>query len=75
MEIPPEALHVYGQDVRGDDGLPLGCGVYHDEYGPGIITRKWTVEGQSMVAVRFDTGKVARFPLRYSALERISREP
>jgi DNA helicase-2/ATP-dependent DNA helicase PcrA len=74
-EIPPEALHVYGQDVRNDDGFPLGCGVYHDEYGPGIVTRKWTAEGQVMVAVRFDTGKLARFPLKYCALERISREP
>jgi len=75
MEIPPEALHVYGQRREEEDGFPLGCGVYHDEYGPGIITRKWVAEGQTMATVRFDSGKSARFPLRYSALERISREP
>ncbi|MBN1834902.1 MAG: UvrD-helicase domain-containing protein [Spirochaetales bacterium] len=75
MEIPPGALHVYGQRAETDDGFPLGCGVYHDEYGPGIITRKWMAEGQTMVVVSFDSGKSARFPLKYSSLERISRDP
>jgi hypothetical protein len=31
-------------------------------------------EGQSMAAVRFDSGKSGRFALKYSRLERISRE-
>ena len=74
-QIPPESLHVYGQRREEEDGFPLGCGVYHDEYGPGIISRKWNAEGQTMVAVRFDSGKSARFALKYSSLERISREP
>jgi DNA helicase-2/ATP-dependent DNA helicase PcrA len=73
-EIPPELLHVYGRG-REEDRFPLGCGVYHEEYGPGIVTRKWTAEGQPMVAVRFDTGRIARFPVKYSSLERISRDP
>jgi DNA helicase-2/ATP-dependent DNA helicase PcrA len=75
LEIPPAALHVYGQDRAADDGFPLGTGVFHDDYGTGIITRKWTAEGRTMVAVRFESGKIARFPLKYSSLERISREP
>jgi DNA helicase-2/ATP-dependent DNA helicase PcrA len=74
LEIPPESLHVYGQDRAVDDGFPLGAGVFHDDYGTGIITRKWTVEGRTMVAVRFESGRVARFPLKYSALERVSRD-
>ena len=74
-EIPPEALHVYGQAAGGDEGFPLGCGVFHDEYGPGIVTRRWTAEGQSMAVVLFDSGRQARFVLKYSGLERISREP
>jgi DNA helicase-2/ATP-dependent DNA helicase PcrA len=72
-EIPPELLHVYGRG-REEDRFPLGCGVFHEEYGPGIVTRKWTAEGQPMVAVRFDSGRIARFPVKYSSLERISRE-
>jgi DNA helicase-2/ATP-dependent DNA helicase PcrA len=74
-EIPPELLHVYGGRREEEDRFPLGCGVYHEEYGPGIVTRKWTAEGQRMVAVRFDSGRIARFPVRYSCLERISRDP
>jgi DNA helicase-2/ATP-dependent DNA helicase PcrA len=73
-EIPPELLHLYGRPREAEDRFPLGCGVYHEEYGPGIVTRKWTAEGQPMVAVRFDSGRIARFPVKYSSLERISRD-
>jgi DNA helicase-2/ATP-dependent DNA helicase PcrA len=73
-EIPPELLHLYGLPREAEDRFPLGCGVFHEEYGPGIVTRKWTAEGQPMVDVRFDSGRFARFPLKYSKLERISRE-
>ena len=74
-EIPREHLHVYGNQPAEEDGLPPGCGVYHDDYGPGIINRKWEVDGMTMVSVRFESGKIARFPLRYSRLERISTDP
>ena len=74
-EIPREHLHVYGSEPPAEDGYPLGCGVYHDDYGPGIINRKWEVDGLTMVSVRFESGKLARFPLKYSKLERISTEP
>jgi DNA helicase-2/ATP-dependent DNA helicase PcrA len=74
-EIPREHLHVFGSAPPAEDGFPLGCGVYHDDYGPGIVNRKWEVDGVTMVAVRFDSGKIARFPLKYSKLERISTEP
>lgn len=74
-EIPREYLQVYGYLPSAEDGYPLGCGVYHDDYGPGIVSKKWEVDGVSMVAVRFDSGKIARFPLKYSRLERISSDP
>jgi len=74
-EIPREHLHVHGWEPPAENGYPLGCGVYHDDYGPGIINRKWEVDGVAMVAVRFDSGKIARFPLKYSRLERISTDP
>jgi DNA helicase-2/ATP-dependent DNA helicase PcrA len=74
-EIPREFLHVYGYGQQEDEEYPLGCGVYHDEYGPGIVSRKWESEGLTMVAVRFESGKIARFPLNYSKLERISTDP
>jgi len=74
-EIPREYLQVYGFRPPAEDGYPLGCGVYHDDYGPGIVSKKWEVDGVSMVAIRFDSGKIARFPLKYSRLERISSDP
>jgi len=72
-EIPVRCLQRTGAQAQ-QDGLPLGSGVYHDEYGPGIVTQKWTSEGVDMVAVRFDSGRIARFPVKYTRLERISRE-
>jgi len=74
-EIPREYVQVYGPRPPAEDGYPLGSGVYHDDYGPGIVSRKWEVDGVSMVAVHFDSGKIARFPLKYSRLERISSDP
>jgi DNA helicase-2/ATP-dependent DNA helicase PcrA len=74
-EIPREHLHVYGSEVAEEDGFGPGCGVYHDDYGPGIIIRKWETDGVAMVSVRFESGKIARFPLKYSRLERISTDP
>ena len=74
-EIPRQYLQVYGSQPPVDDGYPLGCGVFHDDYGPGIVNRKWEVDGVAMVSVRFDSGKIARFPLKYSRLERVSTDP
>ncbi|MBA7669721.1 ATP-dependent DNA helicase UvrD1 [subsurface metagenome] len=75
-EIPKEFLALYGTEaeIGEDDGFPLGCGVYHEDYGPGVITRKWLEQGERAVIVRFDSGKSGRFILDYSHLERISRE-
>ena len=74
-EIPREHLYVHGSEAAEEDGYGPGCGVYHDDYGPGMIVRKWEADGAVMVSVRFDSGKIARFPLKYSKLERISTDP
>jgi DNA helicase-2/ATP-dependent DNA helicase PcrA len=73
-EVPRELLAVHGQGSPEQERFPLGCGVYHEDYGPGVVTRAWTAEGQPMIAVRFDSGRIARFPVKYSALERVSRD-
>jgi DNA helicase-2/ATP-dependent DNA helicase PcrA len=75
-EIPGEHLLVHGSEAAAEEeGYGPGCGVYHDDYGPGIVVRKWKADGVAMVSVRFDSGKIARFPLKYSRLERISTDP
>ncbi len=72
-EIPEDALQVF----RAAEESPFvqGSGVYHDDYGPGIVTRKWIEEGEPVVIVRFDSGQSGRFLLNYQQLERISRDP
>ncbi len=75
-EIPAGLLRVRGGEPRAAaERYPPGCQVYHEDYGTGVVTRAWTAEGQSMIAVRFDSGRIARFPVKYSALEKVSREP
>jgi DNA helicase-2/ATP-dependent DNA helicase PcrA len=86
-EIPPEHLDAPAgfpgwtngpapDSPRGeqpdDDDFPLGCGVFHEDYGPGRVSRKYTAEGLTCVLVRFESGKTARFVLKYASLERIS---
>jgi len=51
-----------------------GCGVYHTDYGTGVIIKSW-IEGENeMVNVNFFSGKKAKFILKYSNLEKVSLE-
>ncbi len=51
--------------------FPAGAEVYHDDYGSGVVTRRWNNAGTWFVTVRFATEHEASFALRYAALERI----
>ena len=79
-EIPAELLTVAGVTAAQEpliDEYPdyyRGCGVFHDDYGPGLVTRKWRSGKDTLVAVRFAGGKEARFVLEYARLERISAD-
>ncbi len=76
-EVPAGLLRVRGWEAAAAapaERFPPGCQVYHEDYGPGVVTRAWSAEGQPMIAVRFDSGRIARFPVKYSALERVSRD-
>ena len=53
------------------DDFPAGAEVYHDDYGSGVVTRRWNHAGTWFVTVRFATEHEASFALRYAALERI----
>lgn len=72
-EVPAEIMDVYGQKSVEEE-LPLGCGVFHEQYGSGIITRKWMQGSEPMVVVRFENGRSARFCLNYTPLERIAMD-
>ncbi len=73
-EIPEGAARRVGEEdgAEADDEYPVGSGVYHDEYGPGVVERKWYTDGTLLVQVRFESGRVAKFLPKYTRLERIS---
>ncbi|HUX21647.1 MAG TPA: UvrD-helicase domain-containing protein [Spirochaetia bacterium] len=79
-EIPEELVEVrdgrFGSGAAGgeDSGYEPGQAVYHDEYGPGTIFKKWYNGRQLMVMVQFETGKIAQFFPKFQPLERISRD-
>ncbi len=51
-----------------------GCGVFHEQYGPGSVVRKWRSGEDTLVQVQFSSGRSARFILQYTKLERISED-
>ncbi len=73
-EIPEGAAERVGEAEEGDAAseYPAGTGVFHDEYGPGVVERAWYNDGTLLVQVRFESGRVARFLPKYTRLERIS---
>ena len=72
-EIPDRLLARDGAN-RGQgeaEDFPAGAEVYHEDYGSGVVTRRWSRAGTWFVTVRFATEHEASFAVRYSALERI----
>jgi len=72
-EIPAGSVQNIGEEriEEEEDDYPLGGGVFHDEYGPGVVERKWYDDGALLVQVRFQSGRVAKFLPKYARLERI----
>ena len=73
-EVPAQAVERIGgeESEETDDGYAPGTGVYHDEYGTGVVERKWYTDGALLVQVRFQSGRVAKFLPKYARLERVS---
>ena len=73
-EIPDRLIVREGvsleQAIEIDD-FPTGAEVYHDDYGSGVVIRRWSTAGTWFVTVRFATEHEASFALRYASLERI----
>jgi DNA helicase-2/ATP-dependent DNA helicase PcrA len=71
-EIPREVLQGAEENASGGaEEFPVGSGVYHDEYGPGRVERRWYTDGALLVQVRFESGRVCKFLPKYARLERI----
>ncbi|MEJ2662565.1 MAG: ATP-dependent helicase [Spirochaetia bacterium] len=56
------------------DQFCRGARVFHDDYGYGIVVKHEARGEHSLVTVRFDTGRSARFIPDYSSLVRIKEE-
>jgi len=72
-EIPEDRIEVAGQapsESRGD--LFVGCGVYHDDYGSGVVVKRQDNGRDTVVVVRFESGRVAQFIAEFAPLEKIS---
>ena len=81
QEIPRELIETVGNSSRfaaavsGGQAYPPGTGVYHDEYGSGVVVKEWHNGKEAIVMVQFESGMTARFLPRYTRLERISVDP
>lgn len=59
--------------ARISDGFTVGSTVYHEEYGQGIVWKRWQNGETLMIQVRFDTGKLMQFLPKYERrLEKIA---
>jgi DNA helicase II / ATP-dependent DNA helicase PcrA len=72
-EIPKELLSLdLSAPDEQDNGFKPGTRVYHDDYGSGVVCKRWHNGTQTAVMVRFETGVVHRFIPKYSNLEIIA---
>jgi DNA helicase-2/ATP-dependent DNA helicase PcrA len=72
-ELPEEMVKKTGGDpeAAGVGEFAVGTGVYHEEYGTGVVERTWYTDGTQLVQVRFQTGRVGKFLPKYARLERV----
>ncbi len=54
--------------------FPPGTSVYHHDYGTGQVWKEWDNGRDTVILVRFETGKTAQFLPEYSDLEKISSD-
>ena len=86
-EIPQDAVEIRGAAAAGAGGFGGGFGsaaappadefspgtaVYHDDYGSGVVVKRWMTGANPVVLVQFETGRTAQFLPKYAPLERIS---
>ena len=78
FEIPPDCIQVIGDDASaggaGAGEWRAGQGVEHIDYGVGVVTRRFTREGEQLLEVRFRSGKTAIFVAAYVELDPIATD-
>ena len=69
-ELDDEYISVANEEKRGI--FQKGDGVSHIDYGLGVVTKCWEIQGQRMVRVNFQSGKIANWIEEYANLDFIS---
>jgi DNA helicase-2/ATP-dependent DNA helicase PcrA len=69
-EIPRESIRWAELEEQSNE-FPVGSGVFHEEYGTGVVEKRWYTDGTLLVRVRFHSGRVAQFLPKYARLERV----
>jgi len=74
-EIARDSLDGFAAVPSGvDDGWSVGQRVFHDDYGPGTVVKKWYNVGELVLDVRFDSGRMGRFLPQYTPLEKLASD-
>ncbi len=82
-EIPRDVVEIKGRIPPGfsgpalpagsrDGGYKPGTGVFHDDYGSGVVVKQWYNGSELLVLVRFESGKTAQFIPKYTPLEKVA---
>jgi len=73
-EIDKGSLEGFAAAVPVNDGWTMGQKVYHDDYGAGIVVKKWYNVGELVLDVRFESGRMGRFLPEYTPLEKLAAD-
>jgi len=73
-EIHRDSLEGFTPVAPEDGGWALGQKVYHDDFGAGIVVKKWYNVGELVVDVRFESGRMGRFLPQYTPLEKLASD-
>lgn len=64
-----------GDTDDGPSGYRAGTGIYHDDYGVGVVVKSGSAGGQIFIIVKFESGRTGRFVPAYDAhLEILNNE-
>ncbi len=71
-ELPESYVESKSGGSADYNPFPPGTWVYHSDYGTGQVWREWDNGRDSVILVKFESGKTAQFLPKYSDLEKIS---
>jgi len=73
-EIDKDSLEGFAAVAPTNDGWVPGQKVYHDDFGAGIVVKKWYNVGELVLDVRFESGRMGRFLPQYTPLEKLASD-